>query len=409
MFDPVTIIDFFNQHYCIPKTKNMLFSMPAASKDLTKLGPWNISVYSDLSWPDRQALVLHDEEPLLPELFYDFKAKSQSRHPLPPQAFQHHRQEIGRHIPADYWLSWMVPSAAPPILVHSQRNCKVISLLESQGWITVHYWYHAIVSRGWFAKYQWYKDLRLTLDQRPYRVMFYARGLDGTRSYRKDLIPVLTASPKMLHIKESVGGDASATIDVTHRQHAHMQIVMETLFDQNVVHLTEKVFKPIVMSQPFVLFAPAGSLAYIRSYGFRTFSTLWDESYDLEPDHDRRRSKVLELIDQLLDLSDSAWQSMLQQCQTIVVHNRTLFFSDTFAAQLIHELDTNMSHAIRQQRQVFEQSPGKLLFACIRQAITHGLDPALVHALIDEKIQSLSVKDSWLANKLVAAANTLVS
>lgn len=407
MFDPITFKDFIRIQYCTPKTKNTLFSLPSGSKDLTDLGPWDSSVFEDLAWPHRQALILHDEEPLLPEMFYNFKTNWQACHPLSPQALRLNRQEIGHFIPADHWLSWQMPLAAPPILAHSQRNCAVIRLLESQGWLTVHYWYHAIVSRHWFAKYQWYKDLRPTLSKLPCRMMFYARGLDGTRSYRRDLISALTAYTDVLYINEAVSGDASATIDVTHKQHAHMQIVMETLFDQNFVHLTEKVFKPIVMSQPFVLFAPAGSLAYLRSYGFRTFSALWDESYDLETDHVRRRSKVLELIDQLLGLSDSAWQSMLQQCETILVHNRTLFFGDAFANQLVHELDTNMTHAVRRQQQIFQRSPGQILFHCLRQAIMQGLRPDLTNALIADRIQTLAIADPSLANKMLDASKML--
>jgi pimeloyl-ACP methyl ester carboxylesterase len=68
--------------------------------------------------------------------------------------------------------------------------------------------------------------------------------------------------------------------------------VAETVFNQKV-HLTEKIFKPIVMLQPFIVFAGPGSLKYLQSYGFQTFSAIWDESYDEEVDSSTRLEKII--------------------------------------------------------------------------------------------------------------------
>jgi hypothetical protein len=35
---------------------------------------------------------------------------------------------------------------------------------------------------------------------------------------------------------------------------------------------------------PFVIVGTRGSLEYLRSYGFRTFEGIWDESYDSAED-----------------------------------------------------------------------------------------------------------------------------
>lgn len=64
-------------------------------------------------------------------------------------------------------------------------------------------------------------------------------------------------------------------------------IVTETVYESSRVHLTEKTFKPVVLQQPFLLVAPRHSLRYLQSYGFQTFSDVWDESYDDLPDSDR--------------------------------------------------------------------------------------------------------------------------
>jgi hypothetical protein len=66
----------------------------------------------------------------------------------------------------------------------------------------------------------------------------------------------------------------------------------ETVYFGNRLHLTEKTFKAIALEMPFVLVAPAGSLAYLREYGFQTFDEIFDESYDLETDDVKRIEAV---------------------------------------------------------------------------------------------------------------------
>ena len=42
-------------------------------------------------------------------------------------------------------------------------------------------------------------------------------------------------------------------------------IVTETIFYDNKLHFTEKVFKPIVARRPFFLVGAPGNLAYLKS------------------------------------------------------------------------------------------------------------------------------------------------
>jgi hypothetical protein len=80
--------------------------------------------------------------------------------------------------------------------------------------------------------------------------------------------------------------DSNASADYHNQDYAQtgMEIVPETLFDDSRLHLTEKALRPIACGKPFMLVATAGSLKYLRSYGFETFGNLIDESYDLETD-----------------------------------------------------------------------------------------------------------------------------
>jgi len=88
----------------------------------------------------------------------------------------------------------------------------------------------------------------------------------------------------------------SASADIPRGNDAFWHIVTETVFYYNKLHLTEKIFKPIVSKQPFMLLAAPGNLAYLKSYGFKTFDTLIDESYDNIQDPDLRIEAIVTRI-----------------------------------------------------------------------------------------------------------------
>ena len=75
-----------------------------------------------------------------------------------------------------------------------------------------------------------------------------------------------------------------------------INIITETYFFSNVIHITEKTYKPIAFMQPFILVAAPSSLKHIQDMGFKTFSEFWDESYDLELDHKLRFEKIMSVI-----------------------------------------------------------------------------------------------------------------
>ena len=79
-----------------------------------------------------------------------------------------------------------------------------------------------------------------------------------------------------------------------------LYLVTETVATGHRHHLTEKTFKPIAMGMPFVIVGTQGSLKYLRSYGFKTFGDLWDESYDDEPDDSKRIEKIAKVLELLV-------------------------------------------------------------------------------------------------------------
>lgn len=122
--------------------------------------------------------------------------------------------------------------------------------------------------------------------------------------------------------------------------------VTETVYTGRRLQLTEKSFKPIALGMPFVLSATAGSLAYLRSYGFRTFSEFWDESYDLETDDYVRAEKVATVLKQLDDLSPQQKQELFQACWPVIEHNWNWFYQGGFESVLWSEL-TSMLDSIK--------------------------------------------------------------
>lgn len=98
-------------------------------------------------------------------------------------------------------------------------------------------------------------------------------------------------------------------------------IVGESRFHRPMGNVSEKVFKPIWYKKPFVIAAPARSLEYLRTLGFKTFSDFWDESYDQCEDHEERLKQVLTVIDFIDNMSLTELRFMYEKMIPIVEHN----------------------------------------------------------------------------------------
>jgi hypothetical protein len=117
-----------------------------------------------------------------------------------------------------------------------------------------------------------------------------------------------------------------------------LYVVTETVANGCRQHLTEKTFKPICLNMPFVLVGTAGSLNYLKRYGFKTFEHLWDESYDAELDDHVRIEKVGQLLKDLDQLSQGEKQNLFRHASDITQHNFDHFYSGGFESILWAEL-----------------------------------------------------------------------
>jgi hypothetical protein len=115
-------------------------------------------------------------------------------------------------------------------------------------------------------------------------------------------------------------------------------LVTETVFFGRRNHLTEKTFKPICMQLPFVMASTAHSLEYLRRYGFKTFSNIWDESYDEETDDLKRLEKIGRLLCDLDSQSPRELAQLYRAAEPAVRHNYQHFYGGNFEQVLWTEL-----------------------------------------------------------------------
>lgn len=123
---------------------------------------------------------------------------------------------------------------------------------------------------------------------------------------------------------------------------SYCNIVLETLYDADQssgAFLTEKTFKPIKYGQPFVIIGSVGSLAALRTLGYRTFDHVIDNSYDDIHDNRDRWTAIQNTIAKINNEFDRL--SWFRRCLPDILHNQQVFASrgQMPLNQLIKELN----------------------------------------------------------------------
>ena len=100
-------------------------------------------------------------------------------------------------------------------------------------------------------------------------------------------------------------------------------LVSETNDTNDEIFMTEKIWKPIIAQQPFVVHGNYLYLQRLREMGFKTFSAYFDENYDLESDKDKRIDRIVNTCEDLLTKN---WQDIYLQTKSLRKHNYETFF-----------------------------------------------------------------------------------
>jgi len=140
---------------------------------------------------------------------------------------------------------------------------------------------------------------------------------------------------------------ASADIALDNYEDTDIEVVLETLFDDPRQQLTEKSLRPIAIGQPFILASTAGSLEYLRSYGFKTFDSVWNEQYDTIIDPKKRLHAIVDLMNQITHWSPHVKERKMAEAQAIADYNKKLFFSNGWQESIIDEYKRNFSKAMK--------------------------------------------------------------
>lgn len=142
----------------------------------------------------------------------------------------------------------------------------------------------------------------------------------------------------------------SASADIVHPNYnygALWHVVTETIYYDEKLHLTEKIFKPIVSRRPFILVGAPGNLSYLKKYGFQTFDRWIDESYDSVTDPDQRMNMIVKELDRLCRMPWDELMDMYNEMQEILDYNHQHFYGK-FREILVNELVDNFEVCIKQ-------------------------------------------------------------
>ena len=101
-------------------------------------------------------------------------------------------------------------------------------------------------------------------------------------------------------------------------------LVSETNDTNDEVFMTEKIWKPIIAQHPFVVHGNYLYLQKLREMGFKTFSSYFDEGYDLEKDQIQRVNKIVKTCREMLKIN---WKDLYLQTQSLRQHNYDTFFN----------------------------------------------------------------------------------
>lgn len=101
-----------------------------------------------------------------------------------------------------------------------------------------------------------------------------------------------------------------------------VSVVTETLADDGTLFFSEKIWKPIMVGHPFMVYGNKGSLSYLKSIGYKTFDRWWDESYDNEPDRNRRSAMIADELLKLKSKSIDELRTMREEMKDVINHNK---------------------------------------------------------------------------------------
>ena len=247
---------------------------------------------------------------------------------------------------------------------------------------TLYYFFHGFAALDWFRGYYALNYTQPVAKEYEHDYQSFNRIVTGDRAYRKTFVDTLRQKDLLTKGAVSYGVTddpvqeerlvidhpqlpGSASADIPRGIDAFWHIVTETVFYYDKLHLTEKTFKPIVSKQPFMLLAAPGNLAYLKSYGFKTFDSVIDESYDTIKDDNERINAVVAQMEWYCNLSPKEKSRVIERLTPIVEHNFQHFYGE-FKEIITDELLTNTKTLFN----TLDHDDSNIDYATVRKLLT---------------------------------------
>jgi hypothetical protein len=105
---------------------------------------------------------------------------------------------------------------------------------------------------------------------------------------------------------------------------SYLHVVSETYFEnhENQMFFSEKIYKPMIFLQPFILFGQTHSLKSLHNLGFKTFHSKYiNESYDNIKDDRERFLAATKQVKQIISLERKELHDMMRSFSDTLIYN----------------------------------------------------------------------------------------
>ena len=104
---------------------------------------------------------------------------------------------------------------------------------------------------------------------------------------------------------------------------AYINLVTETMFEEpDTAFLTEKIFKPIMACQPYIVEGPMGTLEHMRDYfGYQSFAPYIDETYDTIANPAERLQAIFREVERILSFTPEQMAEFMRNVAPICIYN----------------------------------------------------------------------------------------
>ncbi len=401
--------------------------IPHGSKKLENLNrmlPLYHSWIHDMTTP---IMIMHDQEPLQFDLWSDNDFLAWWDQEIIRNNYNQHNRDPEKLM---YQISLHLRGVANPstnlydhmIITHSEQNSSQVAVYQEHGFLPVYFWSHALIAADWFryaAHDPWITNIDINAIDKDF--LIYNRAWSGSREYRLTFFELVAAAKIDIHCLTSFSAidnginytnhqfkntslsisstrlheifvpnqhlsSASADYNNLDYKRSGIEVVLETLFDDSRWHLTEKTLRPIACGMPFILTSTAGSLQYLRNYGFETFDGLINEEYDSIADSKQRLKAIVNEMERIAALPELEKRQLWKNLRVIASRNKDRFFSQEWQTSIEDEFYHNLDSAIN----VMEQN-------CTGKYWAKSKTMPLSSSAASRSTEELQALEHWLA------------